>query len=508
MMNSVRLTLTRLESRDVPSVGYYRIASYNIAASDRSPASGLDTILQAIGNERVGSLSQPIDVLALQEVQNQATTTQAVVNLLNGIYGAGVYARGSLDGTSTGSGTQGIVYNTQTMQLMGEVAVGTASTSGQPRQALRYQMHPVGATSAADFYVYVSHFKADDDSASESRRLVEANALRTNADALGQGAQVLYVGDFNVYRSTDASFQRLISAGNGQALDPPNRIGAWHENASFRDVFTQAPAVNPPSGLTGGGLDDRFDFQLVSNELTDGAGLDYVAGTYHTFGNNGSVALNGNINSASNTALPDLPNRLAVLNLLTTVTDHLPVVADYRIVGAAPAVAGVQIGDGTNQRSRISQLNVVFDQIVSTLGSPSAAFSLEKIVNGNPAGNVGFHVAMSTVGTHTEALITFSSDTFAGSLVDGRYRLTVAANQILAGGQFMAGDSVTNFHRMFGDATGDARVDIQDFGLFSLSYNLSTGQTGFNAAFDFNGDGRVDIADFGQFSLRYLMTLP
>jgi hypothetical protein len=37
---------------------------------------------------------------------------------------------------------------------------------------------------------------------------------------------------------------------------------------------------------------------------------------------------------------------------------------------------------------------------------------------------------------------------------------------------------------------------------------VSTGQTRFLAAFDFNGDGHNDIADFGQFSLRFFTVLP
>src|SRR5262249_9680455 len=67
--------------------------------------------------------------------------------------------------------------------------------------------------------------------------------------------------------------------------------------------------------------------------LTDGTALEYRATTYHTFGNNGSVALNGNINDPSSTALPGLANRTTVLNLLTTVTDHLPTVADFTVAG-------------------------------------------------------------------------------------------------------------------------------------------------------------------------------
>jgi hypothetical protein len=72
----------------------------------------------------------------------------------------------------------------------------------------------------------------------------------------------------------------------------------------------------------------------------------------------------------------------------------------------------------------------------------------------------------------------------------------------------MAADSVTNFHRMFGDANGDARVDISDFGLFSGTFNLNSGQSGFLAYFDYNNDGVIDIADFGQMSVRIFTMLP
>jgi hypothetical protein len=51
-------------------------------------------------------------------------------------------------------------------------------------------------------------------------------------------------------------------------------------------------------------------------------------------------------------------------------------------------------------------------------------------------------------------------------------------------------------------------VDIADFGLFSSTYNLAAGQTGFIAAFDYNNDGHVDILDFGQFSIRIFTILP
>lgn len=329
------LRLELLEERDLLAAGILRIASYNITSAGGAPRPGLATILQALGDEATYGRSQPPDLVALQEVQRQTTTTASVVSLLNSIHGAGTYARGSRDGATTGAGTQGVVYNTRTLQLISETVVGTATvTTGQARQALRYHFHPIGFGPEADFYAYDSHYRANTGTTPVAGRLVEAQAIRASADALGQGAQVLYLGDLNTYTSTESGYQHLLSAGPGQAFDPISRPGSWHSSASFAGIFTQAPAVAPPSPLTGGGLDDRFDFQLITGELADGMGLEIIPGSYHAFGNNGSVPVNANINDLRSTALPGLSNRREVLDLLTTVSDHLPVVADYYVVGS------------------------------------------------------------------------------------------------------------------------------------------------------------------------------
>lgn len=318
------------------AVGDLRIVNYNVLGFDGTPSTDLGTVLKAIGDEVYNGRSRPIDVLAIQEVQTQATTTASVVSQLNALYGAGRYRSGTLNGTSTaGNQTTGLIYNTQTITLVSEVGVGTVSGSGAARQPIRYQLRPIGVPSGNDFYVYNSHYKATSqgtEAADAARRNVEAQQIRLNADALGQGAHVIYTGDFNTKSSTEASFQTIIGTGNGQGIDPVNRLGSWSGNSSFKDVFTQAPAVNPPSGFVGGGLNDRFDFQLLTNEWTDNVGLEYVTGSYRTFANNGTVSVNGNINAASNTALASLANRTTILNLLTTVTDHLPVVVDYQFV--------------------------------------------------------------------------------------------------------------------------------------------------------------------------------
>lgn len=316
-----------------------RIVSYNIAAAsgDGTPRSNYETVLQAIGVEEVGGVQRQVDVFALQEVLSQATSSTIIAAALNNLYGTTDYATGFLNGGTSGAGTQGVVYNSTTVTLINEALIGVVDSNGAPRQTVRHDFRPVGTSGESDFYIYNSHLKASDSGPDRTRRFIDVQAIRDDADALGQGAHIIYAGDFNMFTSNEPGYQEFLSSGNGQAFDPIDRPGNWSDNNAFRDIFTQAPSATsqPALGLDGGGMDDRLDFQLISGELRDGVGLDYRPGSYRTFGVDGSVAVNGSIDDASSTALPGLANRLQVLGLLRTVSDHLPVVADYVLPLAA-----------------------------------------------------------------------------------------------------------------------------------------------------------------------------
>ena len=99
---------------------------------------------------------------------------QAIVDVLNAIYGNGTYARATFDGETTGGGRPGLIYRTSSVDLIGQTTASTASSTGGPRQTMRYELRPKGYDASADFYVYVSHTKASNDDLSASRRNVEA----------------------------------------------------------------------------------------------------------------------------------------------------------------------------------------------------------------------------------------------------------------------------------------------------------------------------------------------
>jgi len=362
-----------------------RVVTYNTAngtfpsGNTAVPRAGMDNVLQALADEVTNGIAKPIDVLIFQEHDEPHTATQNFVNLLDGIYGAGTYGRSTVitQPTFATNIRQTLVYNTNTLSLIDEIAFGSTGSSAAARQTARFQLRPVGYDSSADFYVYNNHYKAGTSccgtTSDQGRRDFEAQAVRANADALGQGTHAIYAGDFNIRSSTEAMYQTLLGAGNGQAFDPISTPGTWHNNSGLASVHTQSPSDGTGSGvLTGGGMDDRFDFQLVTGELLDNEGLSYIPGSYHAFGNNGTT-YNLPVNHAFNT----YPLSQSLLDDLASVSDHLPVVADYQLPASMMATLGTVPGN-VSQGSFVN-FDVLVENVasvVSTIGADELDYSI------------------------------------------------------------------------------------------------------------------------------------
>jgi PKD repeat protein len=319
-------------------------------------------VLEGIGEEILAGNFQPIDILALQEPTNNAVTVQPIVNGLNAFYSSrGIqagYAMSPLQLTSTGGGGGGpnaLVYNTNTVQLVASVGVGTPSGTNISRQVGRYLFAPAGvATNASNiFYVYVSHYKSGTTSTDLARRGIEAGVIRTNSATLPANSRVLYVGDYNVSSSTETSYQAIV--GNTivpigiRGIDPFNTNGATGVDWTLNSLLSNKT-------FSCRSLQFRDDFQIMSSNVYYGVagGLAYISGTYHTFGNNGSIPYTGSTINNANTALngnlqsnPPISAAQCRTNLYGA-TDHLPVVADYTIPLGASAPSAIFSGSPTN----------------------------------------------------------------------------------------------------------------------------------------------------------------
>jgi endonuclease/exonuclease/phosphatase family metal-dependent hydrolase len=332
-------------------------------------------VLEGIGEELVNGNAQPLDILALQETASNPQTVAPIVNGLNTFYGiAGMYSNSAyqatqVGGNGVGNGPNAIVFNTRTMQLLASVPVdppggsgSLGSTFGEYREVMRYEFAPAGVapTQTNEFYIYVSHYKSGGSGADLSARKGEAQIIRTNeAIDLSAIARVLYVGDYNITSNGEASYQIILSntAPNGiqqaAAVDPfypaNNQTINWHTFTTDTNILAQE-SDNCEF------IQYRDDLQTMTTNVFSGAagGLKYIAGTYHTFGNNGSIAYQASVNNAANNALKNLvtngPAFITAAQLyvdLTGAADHLPVVADYTIPLPAPLISSVSL-DGTN----------------------------------------------------------------------------------------------------------------------------------------------------------------
>ncbi len=468
-----------------------RVVTYNTTTSPS--LSDVSIVLEAIGEESVNGISKPIDVLLLQEQSSPTGTTQDILDELDSIYGAGVYARGNYSGTPSGSSLrQGIIYNTQTVQLLAEAGVGNPSALGIPRQPIRYQLRPVGYDSSADFYAINSHMKAGTSSSDLADRLSEATFIRGQSDAqLGEGAHVIHAGDFNVRSSNESSFQELISSGATQFHDPIDELGTWHNSSTFAEWHTQSPCEFGCGSLVGGGVDDRFDFQLVTDEFLDNEGLSYIDDSYHTFGNNGST-FNDAINVGNTISLNGVTSfsTSTVLNALRFATDHLPVVADYQV----PAILGTSIatipsilteGDVFDlDVSIFNDANVLaaigadeLDYSISISGDISTLDPLSGMDDALGGSNLHeFLFDTSSAGMKTaEIMISSSSQSAANSLVT----IPISFEVIAAG--------------LSGDFNDDGIVDAADYTLFRDNFGAPDETSIAN-----NGDGMngIDVGDY------------
>jgi endonuclease/exonuclease/phosphatase family metal-dependent hydrolase len=470
------LALLFLWAATLPASAQLRIVNYNTASGGFSgnniyPRTGMDNVLQAIGDEMTGGITRPIDVLILQEQEDPGTSTQAFVDLLNGIYGAGTYARTTvLTGPASDALHQAVIYNTNTVSLIGQKAFGTTGTSAAARQSLRVQLRPVGYDSAADFYIYNDHYKSSQGATEEARRNYEAQFVRADADALGQGAHVIYAGDFNIYTSAEAMYQTLLSAGNGQAFDPINTPGNWNNNFAYRAVHTQSPH-DGSDGLVTGGMDDRFDFQLVTGEFLDNEGLSYIPGSYHAFGNNGTT-YNSAVNANSNT----YPLADSILDDLAHVSDHLPVVADYQL----PAKMGVSVGAVPSTVIVGASVNVpVTITNVAPVAVAIGADELDYILGGS--GDVTGNTSGTANPLAAGNLHNLSVDTSTAGLASGSVGV-IATSQAAANGIFSQNIDVTVLDHS--DASFASGIDQDlltiDFGTLGVGGVVNMGFDLFN----------------------------
>lgn len=147
-------------------------------------------------------------------------------------------------------------------------------------------------TSGEEIYldVFVAHLKSSSGFENEEKRLEMVLDFTTYLLNIPKDHFVIFAGDLNLYSSEEDAYQELLDPTNAITLiDPINQPGNWHNQSSFSAIHTQSTRKKNDDfdGFgAGGGLDDRFDFILLSKNFETVSGLRYVANSYAAYGNN------------------------------------------------------------------------------------------------------------------------------------------------------------------------------------------------------------------------------
>ncbi|MBR5910566.1 MAG: T9SS type A sorting domain-containing protein [Bacteroidales bacterium] len=253
-----------------------------------------------------------------------------------------------------------LFYDSRKLELKKHVALRTS-----PRDTDVYELYlktpslAIGDT--IKLVCIVAHLKAG--FSDESRRYT---ALKIAMDYVNQHyptENVLIMGDFNMYSSSESGYRLLTQTYPNQEIcfiDPlasVGGVGSWSENSQFAAYHTQATRYHSEECFVGGGLDDRFDFILMADEINFGyKGLRYVRNSYKAVGNDGRH-FNHDIDFNGNTSVP-----AAVLDALFDGSDHLPVTMKMAVdgkLGLYESEAAWQASIAPNPASTSAQIHFV-----------------------------------------------------------------------------------------------------------------------------------------------------
>ena len=173
-------------------------------------------------------------------------------------------------------------------------------------------------------YIYVAHLKSSQGTTNQNLRLDMVSEFTADLELLDPNSYVIFAGDFNIYTSSEPAYQEILDNTNAIVMvDPINTPGSWHDNDSYQDIHTQSTRINsgPFGAGAGGGLDDRFDFITISENMTSDPKMNYITDSYKSFGNNGNCF---NLDISDESCLGEFNQQLR--NNLFSMSDHLPVV--------------------------------------------------------------------------------------------------------------------------------------------------------------------------------------
>ena len=464
-----------------PAIGQLGVASWNIAQM-RGEFSAIEHVLAEASADPYPGFTTPVAVWVFQEVDTDNVADLHA--LLGPQYSQGTYTS---SGEDTYSGAQAMFFRSD---MVTEVVAGHDDIyTGAGRRTDRWQIRLLGSSPPCDFYIYSSHLKASTGTANQEDRRQGIEWILENAQELPDGSCIIYAGDYNIYSSGEPAYELLVAEGPRQAIDPYGN-GTWSGDGNAYK-HTQSPRADAGSGLIGGSLDDRFDFQLFTSAFQDGVGLDFIDGTLRPLGNDGNhydVA----INDGTNAYFPgNTPRSNALADALHDGSDHIPVIAVYTepaVLSATlqPSFGPVIVGATIDLLLTIDNVvDVVVPEAGATLNWSATGTDLLASVNesgsvasaGGPS-PVSLSVVVNETGTVSGQLTIDSADLGTQQVPS---TMSTSGTSLRHANASLSPDNDENFRVFFFEFEADTGVHAIGCDLYNLGYDSQQALLDFDA---------------------------
>lgn len=371
-----------------------QIVSYNLL---NFPEGRNDCSNNTVVVERADTLRKILqylnpDIFVGCEIQTKAGADSVLTRSLN-VNGVNHYSAATFDPLQTDAPLNNqLYYNSNKLTLQYQDVIITS-----PRNIDHYVLYMndpnLGVYYDTTFIeVYMCHLKAGSGTTEQATRAVQTATLMNFIAQRPSDRHHFVCGDLNIYRSSEAAYQNLIS-GTAALVDPINSPGNWNSNSSFASIHTQSTrnGQNLDCGSQGGS-DDRFDHIIVSSNVMSGSdSIKYIANTYKAIGNDGNHYNKSLLESPVNTMYPD-----SVVRALYYMSDHLPVamkvevvyptsngLALYPVIAAASCYgsndgsATIVANDGQAPYSYLWDLNAGSQTTATALGLISGSYCVQ-----------------------------------------------------------------------------------------------------------------------------------
>lgn len=318
---------------------FYNTLNYSLDTQSQERTSYLKTILDDI---------QP-DIFMICELKNELASNYLFENAVlpfNANFSKAEFKPSESPATSL---LQMIYYNSNKLELEYNEVIPTGIRD------INHYTFIIKSENSTDevtrIEVFVTHLKASRGFENMQKRLASVENFTRELDRLPEDSFVLFAGDFNFYTSNEPGFQKIIDENNSiQLIDPIDRLcTAFPENGinyfnednydstyfwnneSFADVHSQSARNGQVNGDgSGGGMDDRFDFIMMSKNFITSSTLFYKPDSYKTVGNNSNCY---NSFVSNSTCTGEFTQELR--NALYFFSDHLPITLELEFSPSA-----------------------------------------------------------------------------------------------------------------------------------------------------------------------------